>query len=59
MQICRVFEARIDNYQLEIQSINNKKNEVYLYQFITESITIPKLELFYNNYALEHDFLSV
>ena len=59
MQVCRVFEARIDNYQLEIQSINNKKNEVYLYQFITESITIPKLELFYNNYALEHDFLSV
>ena len=59
MQVCRVFEARIDNYQLEIQSINNKKNEVYLYQFITESITIPKLELFYNNYALEHDFLTI
>jgi len=47
------------NYQLVIQTINNKKNKVYLYQFISESITIPKLELFYNNYALEHDFLTI
>jgi hypothetical protein len=30
-----------------------------IYQFITKSLTIPKLELLYNNYALEHDFLTI
>ena len=48
---------KIINQKYSARIQKNKK--VLFYQFITRSVRNPKLELFYNNYALEHDFMSV